>query len=176
MGQVEWYGGTHSTTSNCAYICCIWETQVLHYKISLTLTIPSSFFLFPFMCFFHFFAHSCQYLEQFVTSVCILKMALFSHLCSFHSKFDVCLFLLIVIWNILMSVSKGFSVITQSVLLEQMCSQCFQRCIELPSERVLPFWKELYAVTEDITASKWITSQSLRGIHLQGILEDRRRY
>lgn len=67
-----------------------------------------------------------------------------------------------------MSVSKGFAVIPQSALLEQMCSQYFQWCTELPSEHVLPFWKELYAVTENITASKWITSQSLRGIRLQG--------
>lgn len=55
MGQVEWCGRTQSTNSNCVYISCIWETQILHYKMSFTLTIPSSFLLFPFMHFFYFF-------------------------------------------------------------------------------------------------------------------------
>lgn len=171
----EWYGRTHSMTSNCAYNLLYLRNSNLplqnvpYLDRSLLFFSLSIYIFFPFLC-------SWLPILRAVSNFCVhFKDGSFFSLMFF--PFQIwCLFLLIVIWNILMSVSKGFTVIPQSALLEQMCSQYFQWCTELPSEHVLPFWKELYAVTENITASKWITSQSLRGIRLQGILENRRRY
>lgn len=44
--------------------------------------------------------------------------------------------------------------------------------IEPTSEHVLLFWKELHVITQNITASKWMVSQSLRGMHDAVLLQD----
>lgn len=118
MEQVEWCGRTplyillYLRNSNTWQYVPYLDHDLLFFTLSIYVFFSVSFL-------------NCQYLEQFLTSVCILKIALFSHLWSFHSKFGVCLFLLIVIWNIFMSVSKDFSVISLIALWDRCVHSVF---------------------------------------------------
>lgn len=83
MGQVEHYRGG----SRCDYICCAWEMT----KCPFTWLFPPLFLSFCWRIFFSSFAHSCQYLDQFLNShVDVKYRGGFSLFFPFHSQ---CVFL-----------------------------------------------------------------------------------
>lgn len=92
--QVEWYCRAQSKSSNCAYICHVWETQILNYKMFLYLLVAFSYFFFWFKYFFSLFIVA----NTISNSCAFLKFGFFFFsLYSFLSTVTVCLFLLVVI-------------------------------------------------------------------------------